>query len=257
MRTIKLVISFDGTSYCGWQRQNNGPTIQEELERAISLITNRPTGVHGAGRTDAGVHALGMTAHFRTESKIDLKALLKGLNSLLPEVIAIPEVTEESPEFHARFSAHAKTYRYTFYIGIIECPVKRLYRTHVPFPLSVAAIDSCLEILTGTHDFSSFEATGSRDRNHQRGRGAVRTIFSAELTNPEPDLFHVILTGDGFLRHMVRNIVGTVLEVGRGKVSIDEFRDVLEKRDRNLAGATAPAQGLTLVKVHYRKDWTD
>jgi tRNA pseudouridine38-40 synthase len=257
MRIIKLVISFDGTSYCGWQRQDNGPTIQEELERAVSLITNQPTRVHGAGRTDAGVHALGMTAHFRTESNIELKALLKGLNSILPEVIAIPEVSEEAPDFHARFSARAKTYRYTFYNGIIECPVKRLYRTHVPFPLSVDKIESCLQVLTGTHDFGSFEASGSRDRNYHKGRGAVRTIFSAELSKPEPDLFHVLLTGDGFLRHMVRNIVGTVLDVGRGKISIEKFRDILEKRDRHLAGATAPAQGLTLVEVHYGNDWAE
>jgi len=255
MHTIKLVISFDGTNYCGWQRQDNGPTIQEEIERAVSLICNTATAVHGAGRTDAGVHALGMTAHFQTDCRIELKSLIKGLNSLLPDAIRILEVTGKSPEFHSRFSARAKTYRYAVYNGTIECPIRRLYRTHLPFALSTSAIRSCLEIITGTHDFGSFEAAGSRDKNHLKGRGAVRTLFSAELREAEPDLLHFIFTGDGFLRHMVRNIVGTVLEVGQGKRSIEEFKLLMSQRDRNLAGATAPARGLTLMAVHYGDNW--
>ncbi len=255
MRTIKLVISFDGTDYRGWQRQENGATIQAEIERATTLICNRTTVLHGAGRTDAGVHALGMTAHFQTESTIKIMPLLKGLNSLLPHAIRILEVKEESTEFHARFSARAKTYRYGVYNGPIECPLKRRYRTHCPYPLSTEAISACLEAITGTHDFSSFEASGTRDKKQVTGRGAVRTLFAAELRQPEPDFFHFILTGDGFLRHMVRNIVGTLLEVGRGKRTVENFNLLLAQRDRNLAGATAPARGLTLMAVHYDDDW--
>ncbi len=254
MRTIRLLISFDGTDYRGWQRQDCGPTIQAEIERATTLICNRTTTVHGAGRTDAGVHALGMTAHFQTESAIKPFPLLKGLNALLPDDIRILDLREESPAFHARFSARAKTYRYAVYNGPIECPLKRRYRSHYPSALATDAIRCCLDTITGTHDFSSFEATGTRDKKQATGRGAVRTLFSAELSNPEPGLFHFILVGDGFLRHMVRNIVGTLLDVGRGKRSIEDFNLLLSQRDRNRAGATAPARGLTLLAVHYDDD---
>ncbi|MBE0584732.1 MAG: tRNA pseudouridine(38-40) synthase TruA [Desulfofustis sp.] len=254
MRTIRLLISFDGTDYRGWQRQDCGPTIQAEIERAATLICNSTTTVHGAGRTDAGVHALGMTAHFLTTSTIKSIPLLKGLNALLPEDIRIIDVTEEPAAFHARFSASAKTYRYAVFNGPIECPLKRRYRIHYPYALATDTIRCCLETIIGTHDFSSFEATGTRDKKQETGRGAVRTLFSAELKQPEPDLFHFILTGDGFLRHMVRNIVGTLLDVGRGKRSIEDFKLLLTQRDRNRAGATAPARGLTLLAVHYDDD---
>lgn len=255
MRTIKLTIAFDGTGYCGWQRQKNGRSIQQEIEQAGSIISNRPIVVHGAGRTDAGVHALGMTAHFTTASSLTEEALRKGLNALLPGAIRITSLNEEGELFHARFSALAKTYRYTFYTGPVLCPLKRLYTAHIPYPASETAIGSCLQIITGTHDFSSFETTGSRDKARETGRGAVRTIFRAELEKTGANLFQVTITGDGFLRHMVRNLVGTMLEVGRGKRTVDEFQEILQGKDRNRAGATAPAHGLTLLKVHYRRDW--
>lgn len=255
MRTIKLLIAFDGTDYCGWQRQKNGLSIQEEIERTLSIICNGEIILHGAGRTDAGVHALGMTAHFKTSSTVDCTALEKGLNSLLPGAIRIIEASDQPADFHARFSALAKTYHYTIFTGRVLPPHRRLYNHHLPFPLDLALMAQCLRELEGTHDFSSFETAGSRDKNNTNGRGGVRTIYRTDLEKPEDEYVQLILTGDGFLRHMVRNITGTVLEVGRGKRSVDEFVDILRCKDRNQAGATAPSCGLCLLKVHYQKDW--
>jgi tRNA pseudouridine38-40 synthase len=255
MRTIKIVIAYDGTGYCGWQRQTNGPSIQQEIERAASIICNRQVTLHGAGRTDAGVHAVGMTAHFSLPTTLSCRALRKGLNALLPEDIRILAADDEESGFHARFSALAKTYRYTFFTGSVLCPLRRLTTYHLPYPVSPEAITACLEIVCGTHDFSSFETTGSRDKSRTSGRGAIRTIFKATIEEVEPDFFELSITGDGFLRHMVRNLAGTLLEVGRGKRDVPEFSAILLARDRNLAGATAPAHGLTLLEVHYRHDW--
>ncbi|MBE0584444.1 MAG: tRNA pseudouridine(38-40) synthase TruA [Desulfofustis sp.] len=255
MRTIKLVIAYDGTDYCGWQRQNNGASIQQEIERAAGIICNRQVTLHGAGRTDAGVHALGMTAHFTTSATLTCRALQKGFNALLPGAIRIITVEDESDGFHARFSALAKTYRYAFFTGPVLCPLQRLTTAHLPYLVSPDAIAAGLKMITGTHDFSSFETSGSRDKTRTSGRGAVRTIFRAEIYEPHPNLFHLSLTGDGFLRQMVRNIAGTLLEVGRGKRDLPEFMAILQARDRNRAGPTAPARGLTLLTVHYRHDW--
>jgi tRNA pseudouridine38-40 synthase len=255
MRTVKLLIAFDGTGYCGWQRQKNGFSIQEEIERALSIICNEQIILHGAGRTDAGVHARGMTAHFKTYSRVDGSALQKGLNSLLPGAIRILEASDQPADFHARFSALAKTYHYTLFTGQVMPPERRLYTHHLPCSLDRTSMEQCLEELLGSHDFSSFETTGSRDKNSNHGRGGVRTIYRVCVVEPEERLVRLQFTGDGFLRHMVRNITGTVLEVGRGKRTIEEFVHILRCRDRNKAGATAPSCGLSLVKVHYRKDW--
>ena len=255
MRTVKLLIAFDGTDYCGWQRQKNGLSIQEEIERALSLICAAEIVLHGAGRTDAGVHAQGMTAHFKTSSRVRCEALEKGLNSLLPGAIRILEASEQPVDFHARFSALAKTYHYTVYTGRIMPPERRLYTHHLPYELDLHHLQLCLDELCGTHDFSSFETTGSRDKHFTGGRGGERTIFRAGLDEREHPYLRLRFTGDGFLRHMVRNITGTALEGGRGKRSPDEFVEILRCRDRNQAGATAPARGLSLVKVHYHKDW--
>ena len=255
MRTVKLLIAFDGTGYCGWQRQKNGLSIQEEIERALSIICNAEIILHGAGRTDAGVHARGMTAHFKTNSRVECIALEKGLNSLLPGAIRILEISDQPADFHARFSALAKTYRYTIFTGQVMPPDRRLYTHHLPFSLDLSIMEQCLDELLGPHDFSSFETTGSRDKNNTNGRGGVRTIYRARLIEPEEYIVQLQFTGDGFLRHMVRNITGTVLEVGRGKRTVEEFVQILRHKDRNLAGATAPSCGLSLVKVHYQKDW--
>lgn len=255
MRTVKLLISFDGTGYCGWQRQKNGLSIQEEIERALSLICNGDIILHGAGRTDAGVHALGMAAHFATASRVGCAELQKGLNSLLPGAIRIIEASDQPTDFHARFSALAKTYHYTIFSGEVLPPDRRLYTHHLRYELNLRGVKRCLAELVGSHDFSSFETAGSRDRNNTSGRGAVRTIYQAKLIEQEDSYLQLVLTGDGFLRHMVRNITGTVLEVGVGKRSVEEFVEILRCRNRNQAGATAPSCGLSLIKVHYQEDW--
>ena len=251
MHCIKLVIAYDGTGFCGWQRQKNGETIQEEIERAASRICNQSITVHGAGRTDAGVHALAMTAHFHTSSTLSLERMHKGLNSLLPNSIRIIEIEEQTPDFHARFTAKSKTYRYTLFTGPIQPPQQRLYVAHYPGSTDVELMQRCLTLITGTHDFSSFETTGTRDKGCTSGKGAVRTILAAWLEQPDPETLHLFITGDGFLRHMVRNIAGTVIEVGQFKRSISAFAEILEARDRQCAGATAPAHGLTLISVDY------
>jgi tRNA pseudouridine38-40 synthase len=254
MRTVKLLIAFDGTGYCGWQRQHNSPTIQAEIERALSMICNSRTVLHGAGRTDSGVHALGMSAHFCTVSAVPCAKLVKGLNSLLPRQIRILEAIEQQEGFHARFQATGKTYRYSFFTGPLQSPMQRLYVSHFPSTVSSSAIRSCLEIITGTHDFSSFETSGTRDKSVVGGRGAVRTIFDAYLVNPEPELYHLFFSGDGFLRHMIRNLAGTIIEVGQGRRTLETFMKVLAGRNRQEAGPTAPAHGLTLVCVNYDGD---
>ena len=248
-----MLIAFDGSAYGGWQRQKNCLTIQEVLETSLGVITREPITVTGAGRTDAGVHAEGMNANFHTRSSIPLSGLLKGLNSMLPHDIRVLDVTDIDSDFHSRFNASGKTYRYDFFNGPIQCPHERLYRVHVPKVTRLEPVIECLEQLRGTHDFSSFEASGSRDKNITTGKGPVRTLFEARLEQlgPTPAHFSLYFTGDGFLRHMVRNMVGTLFEVGKGKLTPQDFASVLSGRDRSLAGPTAPAHGLFLVKVYY------
>lgn len=254
MRTVRLLIAFDGTDYCGWQRQKNGLSIQEAIEERLATICNEEITLHGAGRTDAGVHAEGMVAHFKTNSAIHVEALQKGLNSLLPGAIRIISSSNAAAGFHARFSALAKSYRYTVFTGEVMNPQRRLYVCHLPLNLCQETMHRCLRQLTGEHDFGSFETAGSRDKD-RGGRGAVRTIYQARLSEPEPGFLQFDYTGDGFLRHMVRNITGTILEAGGGKRSVEEFADILDCRDRSRAGATAPSCGLSLVMVHYERDW--
>lgn len=250
-RTIRLTIAFDGTDYCGWQKQKNGTSIQSVLEEKLSVITDSPVTLHGAGRTDAGVHALAMTAHFHTRSTIGCSPLQAGLNSMLPRSIRITESQEESPTFHARFSARAKTYLYRIYTGPVQSPIERLYMVHIPFTLNLEAMKSCLTIICGTHDFASFEASGSRDKTRTDGRGAVRTILTSGFKELANETYQFEFTGDGFLRHMVRNLVGTILEVGKGRRSVDEFKAILAAKDRSQAGSTAPAHGLYLKEIFY------
>jgi tRNA pseudouridine38-40 synthase len=250
-RNICLTIAFDGTSYNGWQRQLHDRTIQGEIERCLTRMTNSEVTLHGAGRTDAGVHAEGMTANFQTDSRITATAFRRGLNSMLPEAIRIIEVKEMPPDFHARFSAKGKHYQYSLYIGEIMPPLERLYRLHVPFALDLVAMQACLDLLLGTHDFSTFENAGSREKDKPSRKGAVRCITEATLKEDDPNRCAVTIIGEGFLRHMVRNIVGTLLEVGLGRRSVEEFKAALLARDRNAGGATAPPHGLKLIRVLY------
>ncbi len=254
-RTIRLLISFDGTAYKGWQRQPAVPTIQGVLEQKLSLICNEQISVHGAGRTDAGVHALGMVAHFHTSASHPLSTFVRGLNSLLPTDIRIIQADNVDPDFHSRFSAVAKTYRYDFFTGRVMEPTRRLYESHFPGFFDSRPVCECLKILAGCHDFAAFEGAGSRDLTQQKGRGSTRTLLQANLT-PAPGIplhFSFFFTGDGFLRHMVRNIVGTLIPVGRGKMSTAEFAAVLDGHDRRAAGPTAPACGLFLIRIYYSR----
>lgn len=250
MRNIRLVIAYDGTAYAGWQRQAAPATVQGTLEEKISLMANAQVNLHGAGRTDAGVHALGMVANFQTMSNIPCQGFVNGLNSLLPSDIRILDAEDVAPDFHARFSAKGK--RYSYHISTLPTllPHQRLYHAHVPGSLNLPLMESALASIVGEHDFSSFEASGSRDLSITTGRGAVRRIFSANLERNE-DTIIMLIHGNGFLRHMVRNIAGTVLEVGQGKRTIEEFVETLEVHDRGKAGPTAPAHGLFLDAVFY------
>ncbi len=251
MRNIKITIAFDGTDYSGWQRQSNAVTIQGEIEKATSRICNTPIIVHGAGRTDAGVHALAMVANFETESAIALPVLQKALNSILPFAIRILAIAEMDADFHSRFSPSSKTYLYNIDTSAIQSPMERRYRVHIPQKISTNSMEQCLKEIVGTHDFASFEASGSRDKSITTGRGSIRTIFSAKLSKREEKFYQFEFSGDGFLRHMVRNIVGTVLDVGKGKTTTGEFNKILSAKDRSAAGATAPAHGLFLQKIYY------
>jgi len=253
MRNLRLTVAFDGTDFSGWQKQLNAPTIQGELERVLGKITNNAVILHGAGRTDAGVHALGMVASFETSSFIALPELLRGANSILPPAIRILEIKDADPDFHARFSTTSKTYLYTIETGTIQSPVNRLYAVHIPQNLTIEPMQQCLKLITGTHDFASFEASGSRDKSITTGRGSIRTLQEAVLNATGTDQLQFVFTGDGFLRHMVRNIVGTVLEVGKGRKTVEEFKIILQAKNRSTAGATAPAHGLLLKTVNYRE----
>lgn len=250
-RNIKLLIAFDGTEFNGWQRQKHDSTIQGEIEQRLALMAGSEVILHGAGRTDAGVHAEGMVANFSTGSSISCTAFLKGLNSMLPYAIRILDVIEMPADFHARFSAKGKLYQYTIQTSGVQPPNDRLYALHVPSQLDFHNISACLDVLIGTNDFSSFENSGSRDKSNIFGRGAIRTISEARLTTLEQQKHVFTFIGDGFLRHMVRNLVGTLLEVGKGKYSIENFQQILLAKSREAAGPTAPPHGLTLKEVFY------
>jgi tRNA pseudouridine38-40 synthase len=250
-RNIKLLLAFDGTGYEGWQKQKSGKTIQGVIEDRLSVMTGEQPCIYGAGRTDAGVHALGMVANFHTDAKIPCQGFMRGLNSMLPDDIRVLEACEVQSDFHARRNAKAKSYRYNFSSGPVQFPTERLYSVHISKDLDIEAMKNGLGCLVGTYDYTSFEGAGSREPE-VTGKGAVRTIFEASLHAVGTDGNHrIIIKGDGFLRHMVRNIVGTVFEIGKGKLSPIDIIAILAAKDRSAAGPTAPARGLFLKEVFY------
>jgi len=255
-RTIRLLIAYDGGGYCGWQRQRQGErTIQGELEQQLALLCGEPIILHGAGRTDSGVHALGMVAHFHTTTTIPTIAFFKGVNSMLPRDIRILAAEEAPADFHSRYNAVGKTYRYDFFTGQVQLPCDRLHRAHIPGSFELSRLRDGLELLVGTHDFSSFERVGSRDRTIVDGRGAIRTLFAASCS-PQlgcADSWSLRVTGDGFLRQMVRILAGTLIEIGQGKRQATQIADLLLAGDRSKAGPTAPACGLFLEKIYYHQ----
>ncbi|MBF0476856.1 MAG: tRNA pseudouridine(38-40) synthase TruA [Deltaproteobacteria bacterium] len=245
IRNIRLDIEYDGTAYCGWQRQENGRSIQQVLEEAIAVITKSPVALHGSGRTDAGVHALNQTANFQTTVTAHMVAFHRGLNSILPRDIVIKRATEVGPEFHARYSAKSKTYRYVVLNRDTPAALERHCCWFIPQPLALADMRACLPQITGRRDFASFRSAGSSNIN------PVRTVFQAELDVVDGGRIIFTFTADGFLRHMIRNLVGTIVAVGRKKLTAEDFPAIFAGCDRALAGPRAPAQGLFLVEVHY------
>lgn len=253
MRTLKLVLAYDGTDYVGWQRQPNGPSIQGLLEDALALVEGGTVSVAGAGRTDAGVHALGQAASVRLASPIDTPTLARALNARLPPDVRVLDVSEQPPGFHARFDARAKTYRYRIREGPFVSPFEFRFVWHQATPLDDPAMRDALSCLVGRHDFASFQGAGSDVSTTDRTVMAARV----DVTVPPPGvaeqgrLVTIEIEADGFLRHMMRSIVGTLVEVGQGRRSPDEVSNVLHSGDRSRAGATAPARGLFLVRVTY------
>ena len=245
MRNLKLLLEYDGTNYHGWQVQSNALTIQEVVEKKIELMTQQRVRLVGSGRTDAGVHALGQVASFRTDSSIPLEDFWRGLNSLLPPDIVIKSLEEVDLEFHAQLAAKRKTYRYVILNRPFPSAIFRNYSWHLPLPLDFQAMQRASLLLLGRQDFSSFQAADPDSPD------PIREVFRAEWAAREEGFLHFSIEADGFLKHMVRNIVGTLVEVGRGKSGVDEFSGILGARDRRQAGMTAPAQGLFLVGVQY------
>jgi tRNA pseudouridine38-40 synthase len=245
MFTWKVTLAYDGTGYVGWQRQASGTSIQGLLEHALEELDGRHVPVSGAGRTDAGVHALGQVAAFALERDIDGPTLVRALNARLPADVRALDAVEVAPGFHARLSASAKIYRYRLWNAGVLSPFERAYTWHIPSPtLDVPAMRTAATLLEGRHDFRSFQSTGSAVRSTER------VVFSMAVRHREP-LITCDIRGDGFLRHMVRTIVGTIVEVGRGKHRPAWVREVLASRQRATAGPTAPAEGLFLVSVEY------
>jgi tRNA pseudouridine38-40 synthase len=247
VRVLRLTIAYDGTDFVGWQRQARGTSVQGLLEEALAAFEGRPVTLHGAGRTDAGVHALGQVASVSLRTPHDAEAIRRGLNAALPGTVRVLAAEEARAEFHARFHAAAKVYEYRIVNAPVLSPFLARYAWHVPQPLDMEAIRRASDRLIGRHDFAAFRGTGSAVRE------SVRTVESIHWTGgcgTESPLL-VTITADGFLRHMVRAIVGTLVDIGVGRWPDDAIDGMLESRDRVRAGRTAPARGLFLVEVRY------
>jgi len=245
MRTIKLIIEYDGTNYLGWQVQSKGPTIQGMIEEKLKLMIGEEVCLIGSGRTDSGVHAYEQVAHFKTRSHMDTLSIQKALNSLLPSDIAIKRVEEVEESFHARKQAKSKVYEYRILNRPVRSVFNRGYAWHVPQKLDWEEVKKATQHLVGENDFSSFRSTGTPTKT------SIRRVFRAEWKKEREDLIRFEIEASGFLKQMVRAIVGTLIDVGRGKVTAEEFKEILESQDRRKAGPTAPAHGLFLKEVKY------
>ena len=244
MRNIKLIIEYDGTSYVGWQLQPNGVSIQQVMEEALAAMLHEPVRLHSSGRTDAGVHARGMVACFTTERAIPLQAFSDGLNSYLPSDIVVREAMEAAPDFHPRYAAKGKLYRYTIHIGDRRSPLSRLYSWHLRGDLDLDAMRQAAFFMEGEHDFAALRGAGCVAKT------TVRRVDGIAI-HKQGDLITMDVRGSGFLRHMVRNMVGTLVEVGQGRRAADSIAALLVAGERSRAGVTAPACGLCLVEVYY------
>lgn len=245
MRNLLMILEYDGSAYHGWQRQKGLITVQEVLEECIGRITGEKIRISGSGRTDAGVHALNQAANFTTNSSIEVRNLLAGINSLLPPDVVIKQLKEVDPSFHARFSVKSKIYLYQIFNGPIRPVLQRRQVWHVRPSLDLVKMEKGLALITGCHDFSAF--CGKREDNAH----CVRTIMAATMEKTPWELLKITLEADGFLRYMVRSIVGTLVDIGRGRKDLEELAELLETGERKLAGITAPPQGLFLARVKY------
>ena len=245
LNNFKLTIEYDGTEYQGWQSQKNGRTIQEVIENAINIMTGKKVSLTGSGRTDAGVHALGQTANFHCNTELGPETFQKGLNSLVPDDIVIKECKEVDEKFHARYDVKSKIYEYRILNCKTPAAIGRQYAWFIRKKLDLNAMESAVSHIIGEHDFKAFEGTGS-PRLH-----TTRNVMNAKIEQKNTNCLYFEIEADGFLRFMVRNIVGTLVDVGLDKITPDDFKQILISKDRNKAGATAPPHGLFLMHVKY------
>jgi tRNA pseudouridine38-40 synthase len=268
MRNIKLTLAYDGAEFHGWQIQPGQPTVQGLITDILHRLTQEQVTLQAAGRTDAGVHAWGQVANFKTESRLAPEELAHATNALLPPAVRVRSAEEAMPDFHARWCAEAKTYRYSIYRGRVLPPFLRRYVLHHPYPLDFAAMSEAASCFEGHHDFSTFAASSGSDED-DLDRNVIRAIYRSEMVaapderlshgsrpfDPDralgPDEWIYVVRGKSFLRHMVRKIVGTLLEVGRGRLQPADIPRLLELRDRARSGPTVPARGLCLLSVEY------
>lgn len=244
MRTIKLTIAYDGTGFVGWQRQESGESVQGHIEDVLAKIEGGVVTLHGAGRTDAGVHALAQVASARLAAELDDDTLGRALNANLPPAIRVNAVETAADDFHARFSAAGKTYEYRIWNGAAMPPFIRQYAWHVPRPLDVSLMNEASRAIVGEHDFAAFQGTGSRTHS------TVRRVTSAEWRIDGAAVTFAI-SGEGFLRHMVRSLAGTLVEIGQGRRPAGDLARLIGSPERSEAGRTAPPHGLFLVSVLY------
>ena len=250
MRNLKVILSYDGAEFSGWQVQPNATTVQGTLASAIGRVTGEEVLPQGSGRTDAGVHALAQVMTFVTESSVPTGNFVKALNDILPASVRVLEVEEAPADFHARHSARAKTYRYRMYRNAICPPFLARYVWHYPYPLDEVAMCAAASLIEGEHDFTSFAVVDPERGLERDGSSNVRQVFSSTWRREGHEFIYEV-RGNGFLHHMVRNLVGTFLLVGKGTLKARDVTRILEAKNRSAAGATAPASGLYLVKVEY------
>lgn len=241
---FKLIIEYDGTGYHGWQVQPNGMTVQEAIERALERITSQKIRIHSSGRTDAGVHALGQCAHFSCETRLTPAIFQKALNAVLPADIVIKSCENVTANFHARFSATSKRYQYRIWNDPTPKAIGRQYTLHVRKPLDLYKMRTAAACLLGEHDFKGFESVGTPHLT------TIRCVYDVVIVKFNAEI-HFDIEANGFLRYMVRSIVGTLLEIGLGKRTVNSVAEILASGNRELAGVTLPAHGLTLLCVHY------
>lgn len=244
MKNIKLIIEYDGTNYYGWQKQNDKVTIQGTLEEAVRNLTKEENEVIGCSRTDSGVHARGFVASFKTESTVPPHKFREAINYRLPDDIVVLSSEEVSEDFHPRYLAKGKTYEYTIYNNLVPTALNRTFSYHYKYPLDIESMKEACNFFKGTHDFKAFRSEGSSVKT------TVRTIYDLNIKT-EGDFIKISVSGDGFLYNMVRIIVGTLINVGRGKIAPHDIEKIIAGKDRKEAGDCVPAKGLKLVEVYY------